>query len=351
MARHSRALRWLRVFATALALSAASAAVVVIAAGLAVAAPGSAVVSDGASTEATGDGVSGGEGADIATTEDGASAAGDGGDDTADSDGEATADSDDEATADGDGETRFYKYTAADGTVVIVDDPERLPEAARGKVETIRYGASGPQIYRYRASDGRTVYVNDLERVPAAQRSDTETVDLSHIDLNSELAEDLSEAIHAQYEALIASDPCRKARMVASWPWWRKLWHRHSALVYLAAILLFVILIAPWVIRATSFAVWMKIVTLTVPVLLFVGLSYFMAAQVNQLSAYFGQLAAPCLHDGLAEPGDLASERTPAGAPERVPAVIDLTRGRLDQINAILDQMSEMDNLQVESFQ
>ncbi|GAB4527974.1 MAG: hypothetical protein Tsb0020_45290 [Haliangiales bacterium] len=331
MTSHSRALRWQRAFAAVLALSAASAAVVVIAAGLAVAAPGGAAAASGSAAVAD-DGHSDGDG--------------EGGVATADSDGEA-ADSEGEAAADGDGETRFYKYTAADGTVVIVDDPERLPEAARGKAETIRYGASGPQIYRYRASDGRTVYVNDLERVPAAQRSDTETVDLSHIDLNSELAEDLSEAIHAQYEALIASDPCRKARAVASWPWWRKLWHRHSALVYLAAILLFVILIAPWVIRATSFAVWMKIVTLTVPVLLFVGLSYFMAAQVNQLSAYFGQLAAPCLHDGLAGPGDLGPAQTPTGAP----AVIDLTRGRLDQINAILDQMSEMDKLQIESFQ
>ena len=72
----------------------------------------------------------------------------------------------------------------------------------------IAYAQSSPVFYSYEADSGRTVYVNRFSMVPPGKRSDARAVDLSHVSLNEELAEDLADAVEDELRYLKESDPC-----------------------------------------------------------------------------------------------------------------------------------------------
>lgn len=168
-------------------------------------------------------------------------------------------------------------------------------------------------IYEYVGPQGRRVYVNGIDRVPERYRKRSREVDLSHISLNEELAEDLKEAVDQQLGLLWRSDYCVTARDLAARPWWAVMWSRHSHLIAIGGVLLLFLLMSPFLVRSIGAPRWTKMLMVLLPLLAVMALGSTVAISTSRALGRVREAANPCRPEQFAEVGD-----TPAGQAQRV---------------------------------
>ncbi len=156
------------------------------------------------------------------------------------------------------------------------------------------YAQDGPTFYSYVANSGRTVYVNRFSLIPPEKRTDARAVDLSEVSLNSELAEDLSEAVVREIRQIKESDPCAEARRESQVSAWRHTWTRHGPwiLVTLAAAVL--VMLSPWMIRRTPPGVWPRFLMVALPALAMTGLLAVTSSRASRSLEAVRELATLC---------------------------------------------------------
>jgi len=136
----------------------------------------------------------------------------------------------------------------------------------------IAYAQSSPVFYSYKADSGRTVYVNRFSMVPPGKRSGARAVDLSHISLHEDLAEELADAVEDELRYLKESDPCNEARKEESAGAWRHVWRRHGPWLLSSLAAFVLLLMSPWMIRRTPPGVWSRFLMVALPALAMTGL-------------------------------------------------------------------------------
>lgn len=238
----------------------------------------------------------------------------------------------DEPDNDGD---RVYRYVV-DGVPVYVNDLASVPDEHRDAVEVIM-GEQLLDIYRYKVPGGRVAYTNDRFRIPPRQRDQAEIVDLSHISLNSELAEDLARAIDTSYATALDTDVCRDARGAAGMGWLRGAWHRHGGVLALGAVALVLLLLTPFALRRVEAAIWAKVLSTSFMVLALVGVFTYLTGETARHLDQLKIEAEPCMHDGNpSSVGSLATARSRAG-------VIQTLRQRIAERNAALEAVMNIE--------
>lgn len=227
------------------------------------------------------------------------------------------------------GDEKVYRYVV-DGVPVYVNDLSRVPPEHRDRVEAVM-GEEQLDIFRYKVAGGRFAYTNDPSRIPRVQRDKAKIVDLSHISLNSELAEDLARAIDKTYESALDTDLCQDARSAAGMGWLAAAWHRHGGVLALAGVGLLLLLVTPFAIRRIEAATWAKVLSTSFALLAMVGVFTYMTSETARHLDMLKQAATPCLHDGQGSSlGSLGTARSRAGA------IQDL-RQRIAERNAALE--------------
>lgn len=168
-------------------------------------------------------------------------------------------------------------------------------------------------IYEYVGPQGRKVYVNGIDRVPERYRKRSREVDLSHVSLNEELAEDLKEAVDEQLGSLWRSDYCVTARDRAARPWWVVMWSRHSHLIAIGGALLLFLLMSPFLVRSIGAPRWSKMLMVLLPLLALMALGSTVALNTSRALGQVREAADPCRSEQFVGVGD-----TPAGRAQRV---------------------------------
>ena len=235
----------------------------------------------------------------------------------------------------GNGDEKVYRYVV-DGVPVYVNDLERVPLEHRDSIEAVM-GEEQLDIYRYKVAGGRFAYTNDPARIPERQREKAKTVDLSHISLNSELAEDLARAIDKSYETALDTDLCSDARGAAGMGWLAAAWHRHGGVLALAGVALLLLLSTPFAIRRVEAATWAKVLSTSFALLAMVGVFTYMTSETARHLDLLKAAAEPCMHDGQASSlGSLGTARS------RAEAIQDL-RERIAERNAALEAVMSIE--------
>ncbi len=210
----------------------------------------------------------------------------------------------------------IYKYQTADGRDAIVDALDKIPPALRDTAEMVDSDSRGDAIYQYTTRDGRSGYTDSLNRIPKPLRATAEEVDLSAIALNHELATDLLEAIDVRYQTLQKSSTCDELRDHADAHPLRQMWDHHGTLILIGAMLLFLVVATPFVVRHVDVATWTRLLAYVIPMLLFIGMLSYSLNQLGHLRQQLSTIASPCRPDG--EPG---LRDVPALAEQRIDAI------------------------------
>ncbi|HMI94835.1 MAG TPA: hypothetical protein VK509_25855 [Polyangiales bacterium] len=184
--------------------------------------------------------------------------------------------------------------------------PSDAPESERARSD--REAAVAPAalplppqtIYRYRNARGRVVYTNSAEQIPVQERERAK-VDLSHIELNSELGTELNRRLEQRYARLTGSPRCEQLRKDASLGFVERLWEDFGPLVVCGGLLLLFVLFTPIALRRFGGPVWARTLMMAIPALAVAGLVTFSMRETGRALSELKQQAAPC------EPGGFAS--------------------------------------------
>lgn len=155
----------------------------------------------------------------------------------------------------------------------------------------------GPAFYSYER-DGRTVFVSDPSLIP----DDVEAApfDVSHVSLNEELGAELDAAIEAEHERLVATDYCAEERSTAARSTLEQAWEEQPHWVGIGALVLMLLLTAPFVARRVGAPKWIRVLVLVIPLLLLLGvLTHTLNTATHSLSAARA-VGALCQEDALA---------------------------------------------------
>jgi hypothetical protein len=157
-------------------------------------------------------------------------------------------------------------------------------------------------IYRYRDARGREVYTNSVEQIPVQER-ERARVDLTHIELNSELGTELNRQLEARYARLSDSPRCEQLRSDASLGFFERLWEDFAPLVVCGGVLLLFLLFTPSALRRFGGPVWARTLMMAIPALAVAGLVMFSMRETGRALSELKQQAAPCAPDGFASLG------------------------------------------------
>jgi hypothetical protein len=127
-------------------------------------------------------------------------------------------------------------------------------------------------VYQYRTADGRLAFTDDPNAIPTAARDDAAEVDLSHVSLNEELGRDLEDAIAEEHARLAASDPCNEAREAASGGLVERMLDEHGTLLATSALVVLLIVTAPFIARRAPPGAWARFLLLVVPVVILLAI-------------------------------------------------------------------------------
>jgi hypothetical protein len=149
-------------------------------------------------------------------------------------------------------------------------------------------------FYSYTGDSGRTVYVNRFSMVPPEKRSQARAVDLSQVQLHTELAEELADAVEDELRHLKESEPCDAARSEESAGAWKHVWRRHGPwmLASLGAIVL--VVMTPWMVARTPPGVWSRLLMVALPVLGMTALLAISATRAMRSLHAVGELVKLC---------------------------------------------------------
>jgi hypothetical protein len=186
-----------------------------------------------------------------------------------------------------------------------------------------------PVMFRYRGPNGRDVYTNLAASVPPGQREQA-LIDLRQVSLNSALGAELDQQLKQRFESLRSSSTCDQLREQAQTRgFWQELWSRPRPLVACGAVLLLLVLVAPWMASRGWGAQWARVLGTAIPLLGFVGLSAYLIMQAQGRL----QTLAP------------RAERCEAGAWERAP---DLPK-RFALVSALEAEQAALARIEQES--
>lgn len=159
-------------------------------------------------------------------------------------------------------------------------------------------------IYTYTGAQGRSFFTDDPVRIPQEYRASAKIMDLSHVSLNHELAEEL--AAQARLGALATTDVCQDAAEASSGGWLhyvRLKYRQHPASMALAALALLLIITAPFLARRVGARTWMRVLALLLPMLLALAVFTYAVTGLRSSHKREQHTAEACTH----------------GKPERVP--------------------------------
>ncbi|MDH3728233.1 MAG: hypothetical protein OER77_11945 [Myxococcales bacterium] len=151
-----------------------------------------------------------------------------------------------------------------------------------------------PVFYSYVGDSGRIVYVNRFSLIPPEKRSKARSVDLSQVSLNSELAEELADAVVKELQYLKESDPCTKAREEDKASAWRHVWHRHGPWILASLAALILVLLSPWMIRRTPQGVWPRFLMVALPALAMTAVLAISATRATNSLEAVSELSKLC---------------------------------------------------------
>ena len=157
-------------------------------------------------------------------------------------------------------------------------------------------------IYRFRNARGRVVYTNSAEQIPVQERARAK-VDLSHIELNSELGTELNRRLEERYARLTGSSRCEQLRKDASGSFLERLWEDFGPLVVCGGLLLLFVLFTPSALRRFGGPVWARTLMMAIPALAVAGLVTFSMRETGRALSELKQQAAPCDPGGFASLG------------------------------------------------
>ncbi len=206
----------------------------------------------------------------------------------------------------------LWRYVDAEGRTVYVNGEDRIPPDRRATAVNVvgrsdRPGDDAQDVYLYAGPGGRKAYANGLDRVPVQKRDTAVKVDLSRATVNPELGADLDDALEDEWDRLVASDPCVRARDAAGAGTLRALLRDHGYLFVIGGAVLLLVVLTPWAMRRFDPPVWGRVLVVAIPVLAFVGL--FAAAIVETRRTLHGAraIADACEPSALAGAPDLAA--------------------------------------------
>lgn len=183
-------------------------------------------------------------------------------------------------------------------------------------------GSDTQVIYVYRDARGRDVFVNGLARVPADKRAIAKPLDLSHVSTNPELGRDLDHALESEWEQLVESQPCVRARDTADGGLLAIAWRDHPPLIVLGAALVVLLLLTPSMVRRYDAPKWGKVLAFAIPLLVVVGLFAAVARHTSETLADARSAAEACDPGALGRAAD-APLAARLGLVERVRAVVE----------------------------
>jgi hypothetical protein len=161
--------------------------------------------------------------------------------------------------------------------------------------------APGEDFYRYTDAEGRTVYTNIAEHVPAEQRA-AARIDLSKVELNSELARELDERFEREHAVLRETPYCTQALAAAQPGVLEHVWDEHAPLLVCGGVLLLFAFLTPSALKRYGAPVWSKILVVTLPMLAVVTLVGLVATRAQRTVSALKARAAPCEQDAFAQP-------------------------------------------------
>lgn len=158
-------------------------------------------------------------------------------------------------------------------------------------------------FYKYKNAQGRTVYVNDPARIPKEFRSQLKPVDLSHISLNPQLANELKAELDREVKRLkeeIAqreSSPEKRCSEQGEEPapsWFTLLWERYAALVLIAGLLLLLLLFTPAITRRIDPGRWTRLLMFLMPLLGTIALITYTSIRTTRILREFQEERPRC---------------------------------------------------------
>jgi hypothetical protein len=166
--------------------------------------------------------------------------------------------------------------------------------------EAVKAALPPQTIYRYRDARGREVYTNSAEAVPVQERARAK-VDLSHIDLHTELGGELNRRLEERYDRLASSPRCELLLKEASLGYYERMWEDYAPLLVCGGVLLLFVLFTPSALRRFGGPIWARTLMMAIPALAVGGVVTYSMRETGRALGELKQQAAPC------EPGGFAS--------------------------------------------
>lgn len=193
--------------------------------------------------------------------------------------------------------------------LILAAGCEQLPDSLPGLkdaaplFESLELSSEAPEegIYSYVNEAGRTVYVSHEGLIPPGKRSSSTKVDLSHVSLNEELGNELNEAAAKEHAALASTDLCAETQVAAEDDLVTHVIKTHPHWIGIGAVILLLLLTAPWVARHVGAGRWVRVLCLTLPLLLFLGVLTQTARTAHSTLAELRTTSDLCGEERLAE--------------------------------------------------
>jgi len=176
------------------------------------------------------------------------------------------------------------------------------------------------QIYKYRTKDGRVVFTNILDEVPVEQRA-AGKVDLSHVELNTSIGNELNQRLTQEHAQLAESPYCQELKELAQKSELEQLWDEYAVLIVCGGMIAVLILITPMMMTKVHPPEWARVLSKAVPMLLLVGGAMYGMQTANRKAMEVRKQVKPCLAETFA---GLGSSDNPEG--ERLSLIAGLKR-------------------------
>ena len=157
-------------------------------------------------------------------------------------------------------------------------------------------------IYRYRDARGHEVYTNSAEQIPVQNRERAK-VDLSHIDLHTELGSELNRRLEERYQRLAGSPRCERLLKEAGLGYYERMWEDYAPLLVCGGLLLLFVLFTPSALRSFGGPIWARTLMMAIPALAVAGVVTYSMRETGRALSELKQQAAPCEPDGFASLG------------------------------------------------
>lgn len=163
-----------------------------------------------------------------------------------------------------------------------------------------------PAFYSYVNDAGRVVYVSHPGLVPPGHRGTAEEVDVSRVSLNTELGDQLNEAIKEEHASLAATDVCQEARRDGEDDFVSHAVKRYPFWLVIGGVILLLLVTGPAIARQVGAGPWIRTLAWVIPLLLFLGVLTHTARQTQSTLSLLRSTSALCDAEALAQESSTA---------------------------------------------